>query len=245
MTVLRILGFRRRVGDLDRALDFYVGALGFEQVDHEGPPSTVRLMLGAQWLELVAVEGMPDLAEASVARGDFQHFALVVEDMASALRRLHHYTPRTITTGEAAIHLPARYGGLLAFKFRDPDGHPLELIQGTPVRIDHSAIAVSDLKRSLAFYVDTLGLQSGARQVNEDAEQALLDGVCQSRVEVLALNPVQNDTPHLELLAYEIPAPAPAVLPKEFRDEVVYLVDDPQARRLHDPDGHAVVLLPA
>ena len=64
---------------------------------------------------------------------------------------------------------------MTAYKFRDPEGHPLELISfpetndstkshDTPqpfMCIDHSAISVADSKRSVVFY-ESLGLTPGA-----------------------------------------------------------------------------------
>ena len=68
---------------------------------------------------------------------------------------------------------------MIAYKFRDPDGHPLELSQFPDGRwtrrptspgpfrgIDHTAVAVADLELSLAFYSGTLGFELTARGVN-------------------------------------------------------------------------------
>src|SRR5262249_25717905 len=86
------------------------------------------------------------------------------------------FTP--ISVGGPQI-LPPRNGSVRAFKFRDPDGHPLELLyfppgQGRPIwhqqarddtflGIDHSAIGISDTSVSLAFYADILGMTQASQ----------------------------------------------------------------------------------
>src|SRR5262249_57597761 len=65
-------------------------------------------------------------------------------------------------------------GGIRAFYFKDPDGHPLEVLwfppdKGNPrwhrpsdrlfLGIDHTAIVVGSTEASLACYRDTLGLR--------------------------------------------------------------------------------------
>src|SRR5262249_23827975 len=70
--------------------------------------------------------------------------------------------------------LPPQNGSVRAFKFRDPDGHPLELLYFPPgqgrsiwhqhandrifLGIDHSAIGISDTSVSSAFYADLPGM---------------------------------------------------------------------------------------
>lgn len=117
--------------------------------------------------------------------------------------------------------LPATSGGVQAFKFRDPDGHPLELLQfahdKTPcvwrdrrrldgqigLGIDHSAVSVADAEASATFY-ETLGLGSGERTLNDGSAQQRLDGLPGVEVTVLPMNP-QGGTPHLGLLGYRTP----------------------------------------
>ena len=126
--------------------------------------------------------------------------------MAAAYRRLqtHNVTP---ISRHGPQTLP---GGVIAFKFRDPDHHPLELIQfptADPVTahgIDHSAISVADADRSIAFYAAALGLAVTARQVNTGPAQDALDNLDAVTVDVVALSPAIR-SPHLELLAYRAP----------------------------------------
>ncbi len=180
----------------------------------------------------------------------FQHFAMPVADMGAATARLLPFAPAPISQG-GPQQLPQRSGGAVAFKFRDPDGHPLELIRlpaGHGGGIDHSAIAVADAERSIAFYRTALGLRVTARQTNTGAEQDALDGLEGVSVDVVALAPAQA-TPHLELLGYRTPAGRP-IAPLRPCDiaatRVVFTVTGLTAPVLtHDPDGHAVVLEPA
>ena len=111
--------------------------------------------------------------------------------------------------------LPAASGGVSAFKFRDPEGHPLELIgfaagavpppwQATSrdgcLGIDHSAVSVTDTSNSVAFY-QSLGLHRSGGSLNVGTEQGRLDDIRNAVVEVTALSPAQP-TPHVELLCY-------------------------------------------
>ena len=57
----------------------------------------------------------------------FQRAAIVARDLDAAWRRLMAFQPVSITIG-GPQRLPERAGSVAAFKFRDPDGHSLELI---------------------------------------------------------------------------------------------------------------------
>ena len=182
----------------------------------------------------------------------FQHVAVVASDMDRAYGQLQSVAPVPISRG-GPQRLPAASGGVRAFKFRDPDGHPLELIEfpagsgdqrwqaaktrrraGPTLGIDHSAISVSDVERSVAYY-QQLGFTVGARQRNSGAEQARLDGLDSSEVEVVALLPVDRSGPHLELLGYQTPQPIsvpvgkPGVGAQVTRDRLVWQLAEPQA----------------
>ena len=112
--------------------------------------------------------------------------------------------------------LPPSSGGVTAFKFRDPEGHPLELLAFAPgatpahwafqsgnfcLGIDHSAISVADTDRSVAFY-SRLGLARTASSLNVGPEQEKLDDLVGAVVEVTALAPPIQAVPHVELLCY-------------------------------------------
>ena len=154
--------------------------------------------------------------------------------MGAAVQRLLASGAMPISEG-GPQHLPANTGGVTAFKFRDPDGHPLELIAFPPgvgdprwqrrpdarltLGIDHFALVVSDVERSIAFYSAQLGFRVVSRTVNRGEEQNRLDGLAGVEVDVIALAPGSGaQTPHLELLGYRQPpftgapvlAPSPA-----------------------------------
>ena len=102
---------------------------------------------------------------------NFQHFAIVTQDMDAAMHRLQRLLPQPISSC-GPVQLPAASGGVTAYKFRDLDGHALELIRfpagsgdsrwqhpkpgALTLGIDHTAIGTSDLAHSLAYYVQGL-----------------------------------------------------------------------------------------
>jgi catechol 2,3-dioxygenase-like lactoylglutathione lyase family enzyme len=176
------------------------------------------LELGREALDILQFEtpGRPYPRPLSPYDTTFQHFAIVVSDMdlaLSKLRRTPGWAPISIGGPQ---RLPQASGGVIAFKFQDPDGHPLELLafpehavpghwrersrDGIFLGIDHSAISVRDTAISTAFY-QSLGFAVIAATLNHGAEQANLDGVPSPRVEVTALS-LTVSTPHLELLCY-------------------------------------------
>jgi catechol 2,3-dioxygenase-like lactoylglutathione lyase family enzyme len=117
-------------------------------------------------------------------------------------------------------------GGIRAFYFKDPDGHPLEILWFPPGKgdarwqrpgdqlflgIDHTAIVVADTERSLACYRDTLGLRVVGSSENHGPEQERLNNVFGARLRITTLRAVAG--PGVELLEYLTPRdgrPAPA-----------------------------------
>jgi catechol 2,3-dioxygenase-like lactoylglutathione lyase family enzyme len=108
-------------------------------------------------------------------------------------------------------------GGLTAFKFRDHDGHPLELLafpagavpgpwrngSGSFLGVDHTAIAVSDSARSARFFGSVFGFRTAGRTENRGPEQADLDNVDDVHVSVTRLAP-DLPAPRMELLDYHV-----------------------------------------
>jgi catechol 2,3-dioxygenase-like lactoylglutathione lyase family enzyme len=187
----------------------------------------------------------------------FQHVAIVTTDIAAAVSRASAAGATPISEG-GPQHLPARSGGVTAWKFRDPEGHPLELLQfpddtvpefwrdrrGLTLGIDHSAISVSDISASVAFYRDRFGFAVASRQVNFGPEQARLDGISDARVDVVALRLPGGATPHLELLGYHPPGHAAGVAPDDVAATRTVLMDDGSFSpgEARDPDGHRVLV---
>jgi catechol 2,3-dioxygenase-like lactoylglutathione lyase family enzyme len=230
---MRLLRVGLNVSDLDRSSAFYRDALGFSIVERQsyrhvaGPIAgsgvrvrTGRVRLGRQDIELRQFDppGAPYPADSTASDLWFQHCAIVVHDMAAAYERLQRYGPVAITQG-GPQKLPPGTGAVVAYKFRDPDGHPLELIHvplgsgdarwqarsPTPtLGIDHSALSVSDAARSIAFY-RALDLSMRSRQTNTGPAQSRLDGLPDVSVGVIAMSPAETHTPHVELLSYSNP----------------------------------------
>ena len=239
---LRIAGLRLNVADVGAATDFY-RALGFTAA------APGRLTFGAVELALVAAAG--DAYPTPRAANDpwFQHFAVAVADIDAAA---------AIATAAGAIpisrggpqRLPANTGGVTAFKFRDPDGHPLELslIPGSAwlraalpgavfLGVDHTAIAVADLAAAQAWY-ERRGFRPTGRSTNTGSEQDRLDGLDGVVVDIVALAP-PGAGPHLELLCYRSPTPAARrAIGDDDIAATVTLLDAAGATDGRDLDGH-------
>ena len=162
------------VAQLDRAVSFYE-ALGFVQEDDRAAGvGNARMRLGREHIVLRQAWGAPGSGRVPQQRS-------VVP--APRDRRVRHRPGLRIALRAGASPISAGpqllpawnpdAGGIRAVYFRDPDRHPLELIQYPPGKgdprwqerdrlflgIDHTAIASSDTERSLAFYRDRLGLR--------------------------------------------------------------------------------------
>jgi catechol 2,3-dioxygenase-like lactoylglutathione lyase family enzyme len=200
MAVTRIGRISFTTADADGLASFYRRAFGFEamETEHHGGTSFARLTgvagararalplrLGEQTIELLTFTqaGAPYAADIGCDDPRFQHIAIVVADMETAYSRLCACAGWTAITRGAPQRLPVSSGGVTAFKFRDPEGHPLELIAFPPdnvprrwrqapdrngpcLGIDHSAIGVSRTAGSVAFYRQVLDFPSpGARSI--------------------------------------------------------------------------------
>jgi catechol 2,3-dioxygenase-like lactoylglutathione lyase family enzyme len=284
MRVSRLLHVQLCCAQAQQTAHFYTAALGFEQIDVEhladaraqqelgigGRVRRITLALGAQRVALVQFLDRPGEPYPDDARSSdliFQHFAIVVSDMAAAMAQLQGASGWTPITRGGPQQLPASSGAVTAFKFRDPEGHPLELLAfaadatpqhwknvraGSPfLGIDHSAISVEDAQRSAAFY-ESLGLTVSQRSVNHDPAQAALDHLPHPVVDVVAMTP-EHATPHLELLCYRH-ADARVRLNLRANDVaascLVFEASQPSLRpaaepmyNLVDPDGHRLSIV--
>lgn len=260
VSVQRLIKVRLNAHAPEALAAFFVTALGFvRQGSREG---VIALTLGASRLDVAAASGRAYPTKVAGWSPLFQHFAITTGDIVSAMTRLRQQRGWTPISEGGPQRLPATSGGVTAFKFRDPEGHPLELIAfpaddaAAPPRIDHSAISVADTTRSVRFY-QQLGLTLGARSLNRGAEQDRLDGLANVEVDVTALD-LPNGGTHVELLGYrgayqrEI---EPAAENDIAATQLVFGVADAEALsemqrifaprsppgadlRLHDPDGH-------
>jgi catechol 2,3-dioxygenase-like lactoylglutathione lyase family enzyme len=225
------------VSDMDRSIAFYTGVLEFSKVSDDelaGPAyealggvfgvreRVVRLRLGDEYLQLseyLAPGGRPAPVDSRSNDRWFQHVAIIVSDMDSAYARLRRAKVRFASTGPQ--QLPATIpnaAGIRAFYFRDPDGHPLEILQFPPDKgdprwhqptdrvflgIDHTAIVVADTRASLGFYRDVLGLRVAGESMNFGTEQEHLNNVEGARLRITSLRPPAG--PGIELLEYLTP----------------------------------------
>ncbi len=250
------------VSDLDRAEGFYRDALGFETVGRgemagdgfahlvglrDGRAKTLTMRLGQEEVTFVRYNtaGKPYPADSRSPDRWFQHFAIVVSDMDKAYAKLQRvgFTP---ISNAGPVTLPPANGFVKAFKFRDPDGHPLELLyfppgQGRPVwaghgdrlflGIDHSAIGVSNTERSEAFYEKLLGMSVAYEGLNHGPTQESLDGTFGAVVQITGLRPPAETGPGVEFLEYRTPATGrPAPVDTESNDlahvELAFIADD-------------------
>jgi catechol 2,3-dioxygenase-like lactoylglutathione lyase family enzyme len=226
------------VSDMDRSLDFYTRVLPFRVVaDTEvaGPEwerltgvfgvrlRVVTLALGEERLELseylaAAMPGRPAPPDARSNDRWFQHVAIIVSDMDSAYHLLRAHRVRSASTAPQLLpkSIPGA-AGIRAFYFKDPDGHPLEILQFPPDKgdpkwhqrqglflgIDHTAIVVANTDRSIAFYQGLLGFRVAGESRNFGTEQEHLNNVEGARLRITGLRSPMG--PGVELLEYLSP----------------------------------------
>lgn len=274
-----IVRISRVVSDLGRAQAFYCDTLGFRVVAEGrcekrtleslgpdlGDADEVVMRLGAQDIALVrfASKARPYPKDSRSDDLWFQHLAIVVSDMAKAYAYLSSHSGWHAISEEGPQLLPPSSGAVRAFKFCDPDGHPLELIwfppaQGRPVwherpsnrlflGIDHSALSISNTLHSLSFYRG-LGLRVTHRSLNLGPAQSRLDGLPCVHVKVTGLRPDSTAGPGLELLGYQPPGrPANGIRPNDMVTDWITLAMSLSTGKLpctlQDPDGHRIVLV--
>jgi len=233
------------VGNMDRSIAFYSEVLGFEKVSDvevlgeayerlQGifglRMRVVRLRLGEETIELreyLTPRGRPIPADSRSHDRWFQHIAIIVSDMDRAYSWLRQH--RVEHASPAPQRLPdwnLNAGGIRAFYFKDPDGHPLEVLwfpvgKGDQrwhrpsdrlfLGIDHTAIVVSDTAQSLRCYRDTLGLRVAGESENYGPEQERLNNVFGARLRITTLRAAAG--PGVEFLEYLTPRdgrPVPA-----------------------------------
>jgi catechol 2,3-dioxygenase-like lactoylglutathione lyase family enzyme len=248
---------------------FYGKAFGCCLIAQERLDGAARitLALGRARIEIVQYDQPGPAYPKGASASDllFQHFAIVVRDMAKAVERLSTVTGWTAITRGGPQILPQSSGGVTAFKFRDPEGHPLEFlafppgqmpqkwrnVDGDPcLGIDHSAIGVADATVSRAYY-ESLGLHICAHSLNRGPEQERLDNVAGAVVDVTALSP-SDDGPHIELLCYRgATHPKPVALESNAIAATRLIFETGTAapgtrairRSTFDPDAHHLTII--
>lgn len=235
------------VSDLERSIRFFSEVLTFDlvsQAETAGAPveeltgvfgsrvRTARLQLGDETIELTEFLAPAGRAIPPDSRSNdlwFQHFAIVVTDMDAAYQRLRDHDVTHASPGPQRLpDWNVNAGGIEAFYFKDPDGHPLEILEFPPDKgpdrwrratdrlflgIDHTALVVQDTERSLQLYRDVLGLRVAGTSENHGPEQERLNNVFGARLRITTLR--AEEGPGIELLEYLAPRggrPAPADL---------------------------------
>jgi catechol 2,3-dioxygenase-like lactoylglutathione lyase family enzyme len=242
------------VEDMDRSIDFYARILTFEKIsDTEVAGDDVEhlfgvfgsrvrivtLKLGSESIELLqflAPKGRPIPVDSRSNDVWFQHIAIIVSDMDHAYAVLRQNKVEHASSGPQRLpDWNKNAGGIKAFYFKDPDEHPVEILQfpegkGDPkwqrpsdqlfLGIDHTAIVVSDTDASLKFYRDLLGLRIAGASENYGTEQEHLNNVFGARLRITALRAPSG--PGIELLEYLSPRNGRAIPVDEHANDLVH-----------------------
>ena len=225
------------VADMERSIAFYRHVLSFEVVSDVEVTGdayehlqgifglrmrVVRMRLGDESIvlsEYLTPKGRPAPLDARSNDRWFQHIAIIVSDMARAYQWLRRYNVTHVSTGPQRLpDWNPKAGGIQAFYFTDPDGHPLEILQFPPGKgdprwhqptdrlflgIDHTAIVVSNTAASLTWYRDVLGLKVVGESENYGTEQEHLNQVFGVRLQITTLRAARG--PAIEFLEYLTP----------------------------------------
>jgi catechol 2,3-dioxygenase-like lactoylglutathione lyase family enzyme len=240
--------------DMNRSVEFYTRVLDFEKVSDDevlGPAyeelhgvfgarlRVVRLRLGDEYLQLTEYLASKGRSAPPDSRSNdrwFQHVAIIVRDMDQAYARLRRF--RVQHASAAPQLLPKTIpnaAGIRAFYFKDPDGHPLEVLQFPPdkgdpkwhrptsrlfIGIDHTAIVVENTRKSLTFYRDVLGFRVVGESMNFGTEQEHLNNVRGARLHITTLRAGRG--PGVEFLEYLAPTDGRAYPADAHPNDVVH-----------------------
>jgi catechol 2,3-dioxygenase-like lactoylglutathione lyase family enzyme len=225
------------VSNMDRSIAFFSNVLTFETISDEEVTGSeferlqgvfgarariVRMQLGSEQIELteyLTPRGRTIPVDSRSNDLWFQHVAIIVSDMDQAYARLRqHHVEHSSPEPQRLPDWNTSAGGIKAFYFKDPDGHPLEILQfptgkGDPkwhaptdtlfLGIDHTAIVVGDTDKSLSFYRDLLGLRVAGESINYGPEQERLNNVFGARLHITGLRAAGG--PGIEFLEYLTP----------------------------------------
>lgn len=242
------------VADTDRAVEFYSHVLTFEKVsdteitgvDYEHLEGVfglrirvVRMRLGDEFIELteyLAPKGRPLPVDSRSNDRWFQHIAIIVSDMGKAYAWLRQNKVEHASSGPQRLpDWNKNAAGISAFYFKDPDGHPVEVLhfpadkglakwhQPTDklfLGIDHTAIVVGDSDASIKFYRDVLGMRVAGESENYGTEQEHLNNVFGAHLRITALR--GSSGPGIELLDYLAPRTGRPFPEDEHANDVVH-----------------------
>ena len=135
------------VADMERSLRFYTQVLSFEKVSDfsvsgrayeqlfgvSGAKARIaRIRLGQESLDLIQFSnagGRPVPYDSRSNDRWFQHVAIIVSDMDRAYALLRKHKVEHASSGPQILpDWNPNAGGIKAFYFKDPDGHPLEIL---------------------------------------------------------------------------------------------------------------------
>jgi len=211
---LKFIGFT--VADVDRETTFFTKVLSFEKVSDfrvigseydkmqgvfNANMRIVHLKLGEQIVELTQYISPPTgrpIPVPSYSNDEwFEHMAIVVRDMDAAYKILQENNVQQISSNPITIpESNPGAAGIKAVKFRDPEGHDLELIyfpagKADPVwqkptsrlflGLSHTAMTVDSTEKGVAFYRDLLGFDVGGvtfTGVTQEVLDDLFDDTC-------------------------------------------------------------------
>jgi catechol 2,3-dioxygenase-like lactoylglutathione lyase family enzyme len=234
---LKFIGFT--VADVDRETTFFTKVLSFEKVSDfrvigseydkmEGVFNAnmriVHLKLGEQIVELTQYISPPTgrpIPVPSYSNDEwFEHMAIVVRDMDAAYKILQENNVQQISANPITIpESNPGAAGIKAVKFRDPEGHDLELIYFPAGKADpawqkptsrlflglsHTAMTIDSTEKGVAFYRDLLGFDVGGVTFNTGVTQEVLDDLFNDTCLVTPMMPI-SQPPHIEFLDYKTP----------------------------------------
>ena len=234
---VKMIGFT--VADVGRQADFFTKVLQFEKIADfrvvggeydkmqgvfNANMRIIHLKLGEQIVELTQyvspATGRPIPVPSYSNDAWFQHMAIVVDDLDAAYKVLQDNNVRQVSAHPITIpQSNPGAAGIKAIKFRDPEGHDLELIYfprgkgnaswQTPTNrlfrgIEHTAMTVDSTEQGVAFYRDLLGFEVGGVTLNSGPTQEVLDGLFNDTCLVTAMMPA-SAPPHVEFLEYKTP----------------------------------------
>lgn len=209
------------VSDMEVVLPFYLNVLNFQPLSDDTVNSRelsrlfkinnaeariVLLKLGDEKLNLIDFFNINSKPYPNDSRSNdlwFQHIAIITNNMDSAYAWLKLNKVKNISVEPQRLpDWNKNAGGIKAFYFQDPDGHPLEILEFPKNKgnkkwhqksnklflgIDHTAIAVSSTKESLKFYRDLLGMNVAGESENYGIEQAILNNVEDAHLQITGL----------------------------------------------------------
>lgn len=211
--------------DLERSRRFYVSGLGLREgvrtaADHAQSGAAFGLdrarwdawiLLGPNAFDGSAVDLLewqePAPVRADAARFEacgFQRLGLMVPDFDAALQRVHELGGAVWS--DLFTHSIPGGGEIRLVMANDPDGTPLELIEGDDARVAFVGVGCTDLDRSIDFY-RSLGFRDVARfpSTNDHGDHLRIDGPV-AMEEVMMRAPTKSEM-HIMLVGFTIPSP--------------------------------------